>query len=259
MASVRRFFIRTYGCQMNAHDTEKLANLLYHQGYVEVAASGPGGSAPDQHLLDPGEGRASALHRPGDAPPVEGRGAGPGARGGRLRRPAGGGRDPGPLWPPGFRLRYPQSAPGAGDDRGGPLRNASGPHRNMPLPGPLRSARATSRIRNSDPWAGAAHGDGRLRHVLQLLHRADHPRTRDQPAGRGHRPGVRISGRPGRARDHAAGAGGERLRSSRSSPRAGSNHRHHALCAAPEATRADPGDRTTPLHQPPPACSSTRS
>jgi tRNA-2-methylthio-N6-dimethylallyladenosine synthase len=36
LASVRRFFIRTYGCQMNAHDTEKVANLLYHRGYVEV-------------------------------------------------------------------------------------------------------------------------------------------------------------------------------------------------------------------------------
>lgn len=36
MASVRRFFIRTYGCQMNTHDTEKVANLLYHQGYVEA-------------------------------------------------------------------------------------------------------------------------------------------------------------------------------------------------------------------------------
>ena len=34
--SGRRFFIRTYGCQMNAHDTEKVANLLYQQGYVEA-------------------------------------------------------------------------------------------------------------------------------------------------------------------------------------------------------------------------------
>jgi len=33
---VRRFFIRTYGCQMNVHDTEKIANLLYHQGYLEA-------------------------------------------------------------------------------------------------------------------------------------------------------------------------------------------------------------------------------
>jgi tRNA-2-methylthio-N6-dimethylallyladenosine synthase len=37
LASVRRFFIRTYGCQMNTHDTEKLANLLHHQGYLEAA------------------------------------------------------------------------------------------------------------------------------------------------------------------------------------------------------------------------------
>jgi tRNA-2-methylthio-N6-dimethylallyladenosine synthase len=36
LASLRRFFIRTYGCQMNIHDTEKVANLLYHRGYVEV-------------------------------------------------------------------------------------------------------------------------------------------------------------------------------------------------------------------------------
>lgn len=36
MASVGRFFIRTYGCQMNVHDTEKVSNLLYHLGYVEA-------------------------------------------------------------------------------------------------------------------------------------------------------------------------------------------------------------------------------
>jgi len=28
-----RFFIRTYGCQMNVHDSEKLANLLHHAGH----------------------------------------------------------------------------------------------------------------------------------------------------------------------------------------------------------------------------------
>lgn len=31
-ARVRRFRIRTYGCQMNIHDTEKIANLLHHAG-----------------------------------------------------------------------------------------------------------------------------------------------------------------------------------------------------------------------------------
>jgi tRNA-2-methylthio-N6-dimethylallyladenosine synthase len=29
---MRRFHIRTYGCQMNAHDSEKVANLLHHAG-----------------------------------------------------------------------------------------------------------------------------------------------------------------------------------------------------------------------------------
>jgi tRNA-2-methylthio-N6-dimethylallyladenosine synthase len=30
----RRFHIRTYGCQMNVHDSEKVANLLHHAGLV---------------------------------------------------------------------------------------------------------------------------------------------------------------------------------------------------------------------------------
>jgi tRNA-2-methylthio-N6-dimethylallyladenosine synthase len=30
----RRFHIRTYGCQMNVHDSEKVANLLHHAGFV---------------------------------------------------------------------------------------------------------------------------------------------------------------------------------------------------------------------------------
>jgi len=34
----RRFHIRTYGCQMNVHDSDKLSNLLYHTG-LEAADS----------------------------------------------------------------------------------------------------------------------------------------------------------------------------------------------------------------------------
>ena len=40
MSDQRRFAIRTYGCQMNVHDTEKIANLLHHAGLA--AASGEG-------------------------------------------------------------------------------------------------------------------------------------------------------------------------------------------------------------------------
>ena len=32
----RRFHIRTYGCQMNAHDSEKVANLLHHAGFARA-------------------------------------------------------------------------------------------------------------------------------------------------------------------------------------------------------------------------------
>ncbi|MGE4649548.1 MAG: tRNA (N6-isopentenyl adenosine(37)-C2)-methylthiotransferase MiaB [Myxococcota bacterium] len=37
MTAQRRFLIRTYGCQMNVHDSEKVANLLHHAGYEEAA------------------------------------------------------------------------------------------------------------------------------------------------------------------------------------------------------------------------------
>lgn len=34
MSESRRFWLRTYGCQMNVHDSEKVANLLCHHGYT---------------------------------------------------------------------------------------------------------------------------------------------------------------------------------------------------------------------------------
>jgi tRNA-2-methylthio-N6-dimethylallyladenosine synthase len=37
-ASTPRFSIRTYGCQMNVHDSEKVANLLHHAGYAAADA-----------------------------------------------------------------------------------------------------------------------------------------------------------------------------------------------------------------------------
>ncbi|MCP4005834.1 MAG: tRNA (N6-isopentenyl adenosine(37)-C2)-methylthiotransferase MiaB [bacterium] len=33
-----RFHIRTFGCQMNQHDAEKMANLLHHEGYAAVSS-----------------------------------------------------------------------------------------------------------------------------------------------------------------------------------------------------------------------------
>ncbi|MBW2314680.1 MAG: tRNA (N6-isopentenyl adenosine(37)-C2)-methylthiotransferase MiaB [Deltaproteobacteria bacterium] len=39
MTEPRRFWIRTFGCQMNVHDSDKVGNLLHHAGYE--AAPGP--------------------------------------------------------------------------------------------------------------------------------------------------------------------------------------------------------------------------
>ena len=38
MSPPRAFAIRTYGCQMNVHDSQKVANLLFHAGYREAAS-----------------------------------------------------------------------------------------------------------------------------------------------------------------------------------------------------------------------------
>ena len=36
MASDKTFFIETFGCQMNAHDSEKVIGTLQHEGYRQV-------------------------------------------------------------------------------------------------------------------------------------------------------------------------------------------------------------------------------
>src|SRR5437764_341236 len=33
---VRKFYLETFGCQMNVHDSEKVIGTLVHQGYVQV-------------------------------------------------------------------------------------------------------------------------------------------------------------------------------------------------------------------------------
>src|SRR5829696_2230682 len=37
MNSARTYEVRTYGCQMNAHDSERLSGLLEDAGYVPVS------------------------------------------------------------------------------------------------------------------------------------------------------------------------------------------------------------------------------
>jgi len=36
MASEKTFYLETFGCQMNAHDSEKVIVTLLHEGYRQV-------------------------------------------------------------------------------------------------------------------------------------------------------------------------------------------------------------------------------
>ncbi|HEY3611507.1 MAG TPA: tRNA (N6-isopentenyl adenosine(37)-C2)-methylthiotransferase MiaB, partial [Pseudonocardiaceae bacterium] len=40
MVDARTYEVRTYGCQMNVHDSERLAGLLESAGYAPVPANG---------------------------------------------------------------------------------------------------------------------------------------------------------------------------------------------------------------------------
>jgi tRNA-2-methylthio-N6-dimethylallyladenosine synthase len=55
----RRFHIRSYGCQMNAHDAEKVANLLHHAGFERAAAE----SEADLVIVNTCSIREKAEHR----------------------------------------------------------------------------------------------------------------------------------------------------------------------------------------------------
>ena len=187
-ADTKKVFIKTYGCQMNVYDAERMADILATEGLRETKAHGGGGSRHPQHLPHPREGRREGLFRARPRARVEAgaaaRGQGPGGGGGRLRRAGRGQGDP---------------APGARRRRGGGPAELSPPARAL-----LRS-RAAERVvdtefpvedkfdrlprpRQARTRAGAASGlpddPGGLRQVLHLLRRALYPRRRDLPPGR---------------------------------------------------------------------------
>ena len=73
----RKFLIRTFGCQMNEHDSERLAGLLVADGLEPTDDVERGRRRRPQHVLHPGERRQQAL-RPPRAPEVAAGRAGPG-------------------------------------------------------------------------------------------------------------------------------------------------------------------------------------
>ena len=62
--AVRRYHVTTFGCQMNAHDSERIRGLLEELGLGEAADARRSRRARLQHLHDPREARPAARRVP---------------------------------------------------------------------------------------------------------------------------------------------------------------------------------------------------
>ena len=83
--SVRSYQVRTYGCQMNVHDSERLSGLLEDAGYVRAGDGEQRRRRRLQHLRRPRERRQQALRQP--RPPGAGEDGQPGHADRRRRLP----------------------------------------------------------------------------------------------------------------------------------------------------------------------------
>ena len=69
----RKIFVKTFGCQMNVYDSERMTELLGAARLCRDDDDGGRRSRPPQHLPHPREGRREGLFRPRPHPPAEGR------------------------------------------------------------------------------------------------------------------------------------------------------------------------------------------
>ena len=181
MTQPKRLFIKTYGCQMNVYDSERMADVLRPLGYAHGRRAGrrrPGGA---QHLPHPREGGREGLFRA--RPPQGLREEKAAAGGGRMTIAVAG---------------CVAQAEGAGDHapRSPPSTWWSGPQAYHQLPELIARASRASGERLAADFAPEdkfdalpetrerrrrrrlPHRAGRLRQVLHLLRRALHPRRR---------------------------------------------------------------------------------
>ena len=98
MSASRTYQIRTYGCQMNMHDSERLAGLLEEAGLPAARRTASRRRRRLQHLRGPGERRQPAVRQPRS--PAAG-------QEGAARHADRGGRVPGPEGPGGITDRAP--------------------------------------------------------------------------------------------------------------------------------------------------------
>ena len=72
MTGAGKVFIKTYGCQMNVYDSDRMADILAREGYRGDGPARRRRSRPPQHLPHPREGRREGLFRGRAAAPPEG-------------------------------------------------------------------------------------------------------------------------------------------------------------------------------------------
>ena len=60
----KTFYLETFGCQMNAHDSEKVVGTLISEGYRQVQTVEEAGLGSLQHLLHPRQSRTESLPPP---------------------------------------------------------------------------------------------------------------------------------------------------------------------------------------------------
>ena len=137
----RSYEVRTYGCQMNVHDSERLSGLLEDAGYVARRDGDAGRRRGLQHLRGAGERRQPALRQP--RPPGAGEEGQPrhADRGRRLPRAEGPRRDHPPRALGRRGVRHPQHRVAAGAARAGPAqRGGPGRDRRVARDVPLDAA-----------------------------------------------------------------------------------------------------------------------
>ncbi len=205
---MRTYEVRTYGCQMNVHDSERLSGLLEEAGYVAAPDGRGRGRRGLQHLRGAGERRQQALRQPRPPGAQEGAAAGHADRGRRLPG-AEGPRDHHPEGAVGRRrVRDPQhrSPAGAARARAGQRR---GPGRDP------RVARGLPEHAPDQARVGVRRlgvGERRLQQHLHVLHRPGAARQGEGPPARRDPQRGRGAGGRGRQRDHPARPERQRLR-----------------------------------------------
>ena len=184
LTEVRRFLVRTFGCQMNEHDSERIASVLVGRRHGSHRQPRGGRRRRAQHLLHPPERRRQAL-RPPRAPEV-----GAGARDPASRSPSGAAsprRTASCCWS-GRRTSTRSSAPTTSARVAALLElardRAASPVLEVP-DAPASDERDRLPDRDGGPTRPAVRrvGDdpGRLRQLLRLLHRPLGARARGEP------------------------------------------------------------------------------